>query len=477
MLVRRLYHPRLAQASYLIADSESREAIIIDPLRDVEPYLAAAAAENVRITAVTETHVHADFISGSRELADRTGGRLYLSGEGRGAWSYTDGYLADAGATLLHGGDTLRIGLVGISVLHTPGHTPEHLSFLVTDSAVAGEPMAAVTGDFVFVGDVGRPDLLERAVHVAGSADAAARQLFASIRHFADHADHLQIWPGHGAGSACGKDLSGVPQSTLGYERRYNWAFGVENEAEFVQAVLAGQPEPPAYFAEMKRINARGPGRWQDVKRPALVTPADIVEAVESGAIVVDIRPAPDFAAGHIPGTLNIPLNRAFLQWAGSLIPADSAITLIGDEAQLTDAVRDLALIGIDHVVGYAGPEVIEAWQRSDRPLEQVAHTTIPAVAAGIATGAVSVVDVRGAAEWDAGHVPGALHVPLGALRDRVAELPRDRPLVVHCQGGGRAAIAASVLLAAGFSNVAEMRGGMTGWRRDGHDVITGQDG
>ncbi len=476
MLVRRLYHPRLAQASYLIADTESREAIIIDPLRDVEPYLAAAAAENVRIMAVTETHVHADFISGSRELADRTGARLYLSGEGRGSWSYTDGYLADAGATLLHDGDTLGIGRVGISVLHTPGHTPEHLSFLVTDASVAGEPMAAVTGDFVFVGDVGRPDLLERAVHVAGSADSAARLLFASVRHFADHADHLQIWPGHGAGSACGKDLSGVPQSTLGYERRYNWAFGVEDEAAFVRAVLAGQPEPPAYFAEMKRINARGPGRWQDVKRPALVTPADIVDTVESGAIVVDIRPAPDFAAGHIPGTLNIPLNRAFLQWAGSLIPAASAITLIGDEAQLADAVRDLALIGIDHVVGYAGPEVIEAWQRSDRPLEQVAHTTIGAVAAGIATGAVSVVDVRGAAEWDAGHVPGALHVPLGALRDRVAELPRDRPLVVHCQGGGRAAIAASVLLAAGFSNVAEMRGGMAGWRRDGHDVNTGQD-
>jgi hydroxyacylglutathione hydrolase len=477
MLVRRLYHPRLAQASYLIGCSQTRDAIVIDPLRDIEPYLAAAAAENVRITAVTETHVHADFISGSRELASRTGARLYLSGEGRGPWSYTDGYLADAGATLLHAGDTLRVGLVEITVLHTPGHTPEHLSFLITESAVADEPMAAVTGDFVFVGDVGRPDLLERAVRIAGSADSAARHLFASVRRFADQADYLQIWPGHGAGSACGKDLNAVPQSTLGYERRHNWAFGIQDETEFVQMVLAGQPEPPAYFAEMKRLNARGPGRWQDVKRPALVTPGDVVEAVEAGATVVDIRPAADFAAGHIPGTINIPLNRSFLLWAGSLIPAASAVTLIGDETHLADAVRDLALIGIDHVVSYAGPEVVEAWGRSGRPLETVSHTTTAAVASAIGDGAVSVLDVRGAAEWDAGHVPGAIHVPLGSLRDRVAEVPRDRPLVVHCQGGSRAAIAASVLQAAGFENVAEMRGGMSAWRRDGHDVVTGRDG
>jgi hydroxyacylglutathione hydrolase len=477
MLVRRLYHQRLAQASYLIACTQSREAIVIDPVRDVEPYLAAAAAEGVRIVAVTETHVHADFISGSRELAGRTGARLYLSGEGRGPWSYTGTYLADAGATILRAGDAIHLGAVGITVLHTPGHTPEHVSFLVTDSAVAAEPMAAVTGDFVFVGDVGRPDLLERAVHVAGSADSAARQLYASVQRFAGQADHLQIWPGHGAGSACGKDLSGVPQSTLGYERRYNWAFGIDDEAEFVRAALEGQPEPPAYFAEMKRINAHGPGPWQDVKRPALATPGDIVDAVEAGAIVVDVRPAADFAAGHIPGTINIPLNRSFLLWAGSLIPTASAVTLIGDEAQLADAVRDLALIGIDHVVGYAGPEVVEAWQRSGRPLEHASYTTIGAVAAEIGSGAVSVVDVRGSAEWDAGHLPGAIHVPLGALRDRAAELPSDRPLVVHCQGGGRAAIAASVLQAAGFNNVAEMRGGMAAWQRDGHDVVTGQDG
>jgi hydroxyacylglutathione hydrolase len=477
MLVRRLYHPRLAQASYLIACTKCRESVVIDPLRDAELYLAAAAAENVRITAVTETHVHADFISGSRELAARTGARLYLSGEGRGPWSYTDAYVAGAGAMLLHAGDVIRIGEIEITVLHTPGHTPEHLSFLVTDSAVAPEPMAAVTGDFIFVGDVGRPDLLERAVFIAGSADSAARQLYTSVQRFGSFADHLQIWPGHGAGSACGKDLSGVPQSTLGYERRYNWAFRIDDETGFVEAALHGLAEPPAYFAEMKRVNARGPGRWSDVKRPALVTPAGIVEAVSDGAMVIDIRAAGDFGSGHIPGTINIPLNRSFLLWAGSLIPLDSAVTLIGDEAQLADAARDLALIGIDNVAGYAGPEVVDAWKRSGRPLGQVAHTTTDAVAADAGKGEVSVIDVRYSAEWDAGHVPGATHIPLSTLRDRLAELPRDRPLVVHCQTGGRAAIAASVLQAAGFDNVSEMRGGMTAWRRAGHDVATGQDG
>jgi hydroxyacylglutathione hydrolase len=475
MLVRRFYDHALAQASYLIGCAASGEAIIIDPLRDVEPYIAAAASEGVRISAVTETHVHADFLSGSRDLATRTGARLYLSGEGRGPWSYTDAYVAGAGATLLHAGDVLRVGAVEVRVLHTPGHTPEHLTFLITDSAAAAEPMGAVTGDFVFVGDVGRPDLLERVVHVTGSADSAARQLYASVRQFAAHADHLQIWPGHGAGSACGKGLSAVPQSTLGYERRYNWAFGIDGESEFVRAALDGQPEPPAYFAEMKRMNAQGPASWRGGPRPPLVPSDDIVAAVHAGAIVVDTRPATDYAAGHVPGTINIPLNRSFLKWAGALIPLSSAVTLICDETQLLATVRDLALIGIDRVVGYAGPDVVESWGRSGRPLELSSHTTVAAVAAQAASGAVSVVDVRGASEWDAGHVAGALHVPLALLRDHLAELPRNRPLVVHCQGGGRAAIAASVLQAAGFENVAEMRGGMAAWQRAGHDIVTDQ--
>jgi hydroxyacylglutathione hydrolase len=251
MLLRRFFHPRLAQSSYLIACSMSREAIVIDPHRDVELFLAAARAEGVKITAVTETHVHADFLSGSRDLAAQTGARLYLSGEGRGPWSYTEDFVRSAEAVLLRDGHVIRIGAVRIDAIHTPGHTPEHLTFLVTDTAGAGEPMGAVTGDFVFVGDVGRPDLLERAVHVKGSADGAARQLYHSLARLASYSDYLQLWPGHSAGSACGKGLSAVPHSTLGYERRHNWALRVDDEDRFVVEIMRGQPDAPAYFTDM----------------------------------------------------------------------------------------------------------------------------------------------------------------------------------------------------------------------------------
>src|SRR5215208_2616418 len=257
MFLRRFYDEQLAQASYLLGCQATGEALVVDPNRHVEPVLAAAAAEGLRITHVTETHIHADFISGARELAERAGARLLLSGEGGEAWRYR--YAADAAAETLCDAGRFMVGRVAVVVRHTPGHTPEHLMFVVTDTASATEPMGALTGDFLFVGDVGRPDLLERAAHVAGTAETSARQLFRSLRRLEPLPDWLQVWPGHGAGSACGKALGAVPQTTLGYERRFNWAFGVADEEAFVRAVLAGQPEPPPYFAEMKRINRDGP--------------------------------------------------------------------------------------------------------------------------------------------------------------------------------------------------------------------------
>jgi hydroxyacylglutathione hydrolase len=428
----------------------------------------------VRITAVTETHVHADFLSGSRELAARTGARLYFSGEARGPWSYTDAYIAESGARLVREGDAIPVGNVRVDVIHTPGHTPEHLTFLVTDTAGAAEPMGAVTGDFVFVGDVGRPDLLERAVRVAGSADAMARQLYHSLERFAERPDYLQLWPGHGAGSACGKELSAVPQSTLGYERRHNWAFRIDDEAAFVAAALDGQPEPPAYFADMKHRNASGPRPWPDVMRPARLAPDEFAEAVARGGPVIDTRPAADFAAGHIPGTINIPFDRSFLTWAGSLVPAASDVVLVGPESRLAVAVRSLALIGIDHVAGYASTDVLEAWGRSRDPLARVRDISAEELSDQLRLSAVSVVDVRGTAEWASGHLPGAIHIPLGMLRDRLAELPRNRPLVAQCQSGGRSAIAASILQAAGFADVAHLRGGLAAWERAGHAIARG---
>jgi hydroxyacylglutathione hydrolase len=481
MFVRRFFHPRLAQSSYLIGCGVAREGIVIDPLRDVEQYVTAAAAEGVRITAVTETHVHADFLSGSHELAAITGAQLYLSGEERGPWSYSDEYIRRAHAMLLHDAYVIRIGTVRVDVARTPGHTPEHLTFLITDTADAAEPMGAVTGDFVFVGDVGRPDLLERAVHVVGSADGAARQLFHSLQRFAHHADYLQLWPGHSAGSACGKGLSAIPQSTLGYERRHNWAFRVEDEGAFVAEVLQGQPEPPAYFANMKRANANGPPPWGAVTRPSKVSADQVAASAASGAFVVDTRPGDEFAAGHLAGTINIPLDRSFLTWAGSLIPPDGVVMLIGAEPALSSAVDDLALIGIDHVAGVAGLDVIDSWRKAGKKFGDVAETSVESLAASLQSGKeveersgeeVTVVDVRNAGEWSAGHIPGAVHVPLSALPSRLDSIPRDRAVVVHCQSGARAVIACSLLQSAGFTQIESLRGGFAAWQAAGHAVI-----
>src|SRR6266550_4283928 len=253
MLLRRLYEDMLAQASYIIASDETREAIVVDPNRDVDKYLAVAKADKLRITHVTETHIHADFVSGARTLAEATGAKLLLSGEGGEDWQYK--YAADAGAQLLHDGDTIDVGPVRVDVLHTPGHTPEHLSFLITDTQVAKSAMGLLSGDFIFVGDVGRPDLLERAANLGNTMDGLARQLYTSLQRARSLPDYLQIWPGHGAGSACGKALGDIPSSTLGYERLVNWAFQVADENAFVREVLAGQPEPPKYFARMKTLN------------------------------------------------------------------------------------------------------------------------------------------------------------------------------------------------------------------------------
>jgi hydroxyacylglutathione hydrolase len=467
MIFVRLYDEPLAQASYLIGCSASGSAVVIDPNRDVSQYIAAAEARGLTITAVTETHIHADFVSGARELAARTGAVIYLSAAGPPAWQYE--YGKERGVVLLADRDTFRAGLVELRAIHTPGHTPEHLSFLVTDTAVAHEPMGVVTGDFVFVNDVGRPDLLEKAAHQAGSAEVGAKQLFRSLAWFKLLPDHLQIWPGHGAGSACGKGMSAVPQSTVGYERRFNWALEDMKEDEFIGRVLTGQPEPPKYFAEMKRVNREGPALLGARSMPERVAEHRLAPLLASGAIVVDTRPAPDFASGHIPGTLSIPFNKSFPTWAGSLLPYDGDLYLIVDSAtrgMLERIIESLLMIGLDRVRGYFGTEVLDLWRREGRPAGMVPQMSVVDLAAK--RYGLVVLDVRGRAEWDEGHIPGAIHVPLGELQERMAEVPADQPVAVHCQGGGRSAIAASVLEAAGRQAVSNVTGGFGEWVRSG---------
>jgi hydroxyacylglutathione hydrolase len=470
MILKRFYDEKLAQASYLVGCGATGEALVIDPNRDADAYLDEAARAGLRVTHITETHIHADFVSGARELAARSGGRLHLSDEGDASWKYA--YAADDGAVLLHDGDTFRVGELRVEVMHTPGHTPEHLSFVVTDTPAATQPVGVFTGDFVFVGDVGRPDLLERAASMAGTMEAGARTLFHSLGRFRGALpDFAQLWPGHGAGSACGKALGAMPQSTVGYEKLFNAGLAETDEARFVETVLAGQPEPPTYFARMKRINRDGPpvlGGFAPVPR----LPGErLAEVMDSGATVVDTRPAAEYAAEHVPGTLNIPLNRAFSGWAGWLLPADRDIHLIaaaGDAA--AEAARDLAMIGFDRVAGYF-TEAAEAWKAAGRAPGTTEQVTLDDLESRLASGAVRVLDVRGAAEWEAGHIPGAIHIPVGYLPGRIAEIPRDLPLVVQCQGGARSAIAASVLQARGVDGVLNYGGGFAEWSGAGKPV------
>lgn len=463
MFLRLLYDEKLAQASYLIGSEATGDAVVVDPNRAVDRYLDMARREGLRVTHVTETHIHADFVSGSRELAQRAGARLYLSGAGGSNWQYR--FAGEAGAIILEDGSRFRVGGIELSVLHTPGHTPEHLTFLVTDTKAGATPMGALTGDFVFVGDVGRPDLLERAAKEVGTMEAGARQLFASLRRFRELPDYLQIWPGHGAGSSCGKSLSSVPQSTLGYEKQTNWAFAIDNEEEFVRAVLEGQPDPPRYFAFMKRINRDGPPLRNGAARPERLPPTRLAALLAAGASVIDTRPAQEYARGAVPGTVNIPYNRSFTTWAGWLLPYDRDFYLVGVDQTgtfLDGIARDLSGIGLDRFAGYFDAGSLDDPGRG-AALQTIAKVDGNSVEQSGKT--VTLLDVRTAAEWRAGHLPGARHIPLGFLPDRLEEISRDRPVIVYCQSGSRANIAASLLLARGFPHVTVFGGGFAEWK------------
>jgi hydroxyacylglutathione hydrolase len=360
--------------------------------------------------------------------------------------------------------------------MHVPGHTPEHLAFLVIDTAGATEPMGAFTGDFIFVSDVGRPDLLERAANQKGSMEQSARQLFRSLQRFRSLPDYLQIWPGHGAGSACGKALGAVPQSTLGYEKRFSWAFGIADETDFVRSVLEGQLEPPRYFAQMKRINQAGPRLLGGIQRPVRLPLTALDTAIAARAPVVDTRPAAEFMLGAVPGTLNIPANRSFTTWAGSLLPYDRDFYLIVDDRRrqtLEELVRDLAGVGLDRLAGYFGTETMEAWHASKGQLQTIPTLTLDDVVKQFGTNDVTVLDVRGEGEWRSGHLPGSLNVPLGSLDERIGEIRRDRPVIVHCQTGARAAMAASLLKGREFADVRWFPGGFAEWHAAGEPEET----
>ena len=460
MLLKRFYDEPLAQASFLLADTDAHEAIVVDPNRDVDAYLKAAEAEKLRIVAVTETHIHADYLSGTRELARRAGATAYLSDEGGADWKYGWGH--EPNVKLVRNGDAIRAGRVRLDVLATPGHTPEHVSFVVTDEAASPEAVGVLTGDFVFAGDVGRPDLLERAANMKGTMERGAHTLYASLARFRESLPgHLLLWPGHGPGSACGKSLGGLPVTSLAYERKTNWGLKTTSEAEFVREVLSGQPEPPVYFKHMKRMNKDGPPILGGFREPPRLPADELLAALQRGEAVTDLRPTKDVLAGAIPGTLSIPVGTSFPTWAGWLLPYDRPLSLLANDGERAlAAVRQLAMIGLDHVRGWYGPGAFEAWRRANGPLAVTPSIEAREAFERSQRGELLLLDVRGDAEHAGGHVPGARHIPLGDLSARANELPRELPVALYCEGGTRSRIGASVLRRAGFTRLMDQGGG-----------------
>lgn len=468
MILKRFYDDFLAQASFLIGCERTREAIVIDPSRNSAQYLDAAEAQRLRIVKVAETHIHADFLSGSAELAAAVDAEICVSGLGGTDWTYT--LPSNATVRFLKNRDTFGVGTLNFEIIHTPGHTPEHIVFVVTDKTVLDQPLGVFTGDFIFAGDVGRPDLLEKAAGISGTMRVGAAQLFKSVQSFAKLPDYLQIWPGHGAGSACGKSLGAMPQSTLGYEKLSNWAFNAKSELEFVDTVLAGQPDPPLYFARMKQMNRDGVP-----PRPPLGLLPELSDSkllsVSGSEVVIDTRPTDKFADSFVPGSINIPLNKSFVNWAGSIIPYDRDFYLIVDspeELQLSEARNALQLIGLDRVAGYASAGAIERIAQSGEYLSSMPQLEVTKLNS---LKGVRVLDVRTSSEHGEGHIPGSTGLALQSLASTLNTLDPSEPIAVHCAGGTRSAIAASLLASRGFENVSNVTAGFGDWVKAGLPV------
>lgn len=467
MFFKQIYEPGLAHASYMVGCQKTGECLVIDAKRDIDTYLDIAKQERLNITHLTETHIHADFLSGTRELASVTGAPMFLSDEGGKEWQY------DFAHTGLKDGSVFMVGNIKIEVMHTPGHTPEHISFLVTDTpAIAEQPIMMFTGDFVFVGDVGRPDLLEKAAGYRGSMEVGARQMWQSLKRFRALPDHIQVHPAHGAGSACGKALGAIPSSTVGYEKLVNWALRHTNEEEFVQELLSGQPEPPFYFAMMKKLNKIERALLPEVPKQKQLPLSEFDAFRATDGMIIDARSKVSFAGGHIPGSINIQNNKAFSTWAGWMLPYDAPFVLICPEDQIEDITRKLMRIGLDKVAGYVTN--VTDWQSAGNDLAELPQIHLEELKQKYNDPKYFVLDVRGYSEHENGHIPGAHNIHAGYLRDQVAEISRDKIVVIACQGGDRSSIASSMLQRAGFSNIVNFPQGFGGWQSSGAPVEKG---
>jgi glyoxylase-like metal-dependent hydrolase (beta-lactamase superfamily II)/rhodanese-related sulfurtransferase len=462
MILKQFYLNCLAHASYLVGDERAETAAVVDPQRDVDQYVAFAAQHGLEIRHVVLTHFHADFIAGHLELRDRTGAAVYLGASARAEFPFTP----------LHDGDTIELGGVRLTALETPGHTAESICILVFDvDRSASEPYAVLTGDTLFVGDVGRPDL--RAA-LGWSASDLGGLLYESLRtKLLPLPDSSLVFPAHGAGSLCGKAISRETVSTIGEERRSNYALQAMSKETFVDLVTADQPDAPPYFTYDAVLNSRErPTLDQALSHELHPLPLDeVLSRQASGAApaqVLDTRDPVEFAAAHLAGSVNIGLDGSYATWAGTMLSPDLPIVIIADPDREWEAAMRLGRIGFDHVVGYLedGLRTLEA-----RP--DLTRTT-DRLSAGVAARRLAApdpplcVDVRGPGERAAGHIAGSVHIPLNHLAERIGELPGGRPLLVYCAGGYRSSIAASLLQRRGFADVSELAGGLAAWEAAG---------
>ena len=455
MYFEHIYERGLAQASYFIGCQATREAIVIDPKRDIDTYLQIAKRQRFKITHIAETHIHADFLSGSRELAEAIGANIYLSDEGGDDWLYQYPHIG------LKDGDVIEVGYVKLEILHSPGHTPEHISFLLTDTKNSDKPVMIFTGDFVFVGDVGRPDLLEKASGLKGTMEKGARQLFESLKRFKSLPDYLQVWPGHGAGSACGKSLGAVPSSTVGYEKIVNWAFNIDDEDKFVQRLLEGQPEPPKYFAMMKKLNKTGPNIINKITLPEKLSTKQFKEVLDKGYKIIDTRDKLSFANEHIEGTINIQDSNSFSNWAGWILSYDEPFVIIASDNRIIEVNKKLLRIGLDNMLGYV--DNIDVLRNNGLKTSSVNLLSTEEMKEKISDS--FIIDVRNKAEYLEGFIPGAEHIFAGYIEDNLEQIPKYKDIITYCASGERSSIVASILKANGFKSVYNYLPGIVGWR------------
>lgn len=453
MYFEQFYLTCLSHASYMIGSEGV--ACVVDPQRDVSLYLDEARAHNLKIEHIIETHLHADFVSGHRELADRTGAKIYLG--------------ARAGATFphvpVHDGYEIRFGRVILKFLETPGHTIESISVTVTDLDRGEKPLAVLTGDTLFIGDVGRPDLAPDL-----TPQQLAGMLFDSLHYkILPLGDDVEVYPAHGAGSLCGKQMRPERQSTIGKERALNYALRPRTKDEFVRLLTAELPERPEYFARDAEINRTGAPSLTDFPPIELLSTDQVLAAQAAGAIVLDTRPSQQFCAGHIPGAVHIALSGQYASWAATLLGLDKSIILVAeDNAALEESRMRLARVGIEKISG-ALQNGMAAWTG---PVAVIAQMSVEDLRREL--GQVQIIDVRRQPEWDEGHIQGATLMPLHKLTASLAQLDRSRPIAVHCKGGYRSAIAASLIERAGFENVINVIGGFDAWRACGLPEVTG---